>query len=158
MQPPAPPAPSSHHGRQEARSDHGDAGRPRRGRGEFSGPRADSRGPAAPPRPAVEGTVTADPGHDVSLATGQEAELSTKDITVRYTRLVEDSRCKPGLHCIWEGDAAVAVTLTQPGRGEHTDTQLHTGRRGPHATTFAAAQVELVGVSVRGDRITLRVT
>ncbi|HEY2059251.1 MAG TPA: hypothetical protein VGH57_12860 [Amycolatopsis sp.] len=115
-------------------------------------------GPAAPPRPAVEGTVTADPGHDVSLATGQEAELSTKDITVRYTRLVEDSRCKPGLHCIWEGDATVAVTLTQPGRGEHTDTQLHTGRRGPHATTFAAAQVELVGVSVRGDRITLRVT
>ncbi|HEY3708105.1 MAG TPA: hypothetical protein VGL64_01920 [Amycolatopsis sp.] len=115
-------------------------------------------GPAAPPRPAVEGTVTADPGHDVSLATGQEAELSTKDITVRYTRLVEDSRCKPGLHCIWEGDATVAVTLTQLGRGEHTDTELHTGRRGPHGTTFAAARVELVGVSVRGDRITLRVT
>lgn len=115
-------------------------------------------GSAAPPRPAVEGTVTADPGHDVSLATGQEAELSTKDITVRYTRLVQDSRCKPGLHCIWEGDATVAVTLTQLGRGEHTDAQLHSGRRGPHVTTFAAAQVELVGVSVRGDRITLRVT
>ncbi|MGH8921088.1 MAG: hypothetical protein ACRDZY_03695 [Acidimicrobiales bacterium] len=117
-----------------------------------------SGGPGAPPRPAAAGTVTADPGHDVSLATGQEAELSTKDVTVRYTRLVEDSRCKPGLHCFWEGDAVVAVTLTQPGRGEHADAQLHTGRRGPRDTTFAAARVELVGVSRGGDRITLRVT
>ena len=115
-------------------------------------------GTAAPPRPAAGNTVTADPGHDVSLGTGQEAELSTKDVTVRYTRLVEDSRCKPGLQCFWQGDAIVAVTLTQPGRGERTDTELHTGRRGPHDTTFAAARVELVGVSPGGDRITLRVS
>ncbi|MDT8914832.1 hypothetical protein [Amycolatopsis sp. PS_44_ISF1] len=113
-------------------------------------------GAPAPPRPVAPGTVTADPGHDVSLGLGQEAELSTKDVTVRYTRLIGDSRCKPGRHCFWAGDAVVAVSLTQPGRGEHSDAQLHTGTE-PHATTFAAARVELVSVSPRGDRITLRV-
>ncbi|QRP48733.1 hypothetical protein [Amycolatopsis sp. FDAARGOS 1241] len=112
--------------------------------------------PEVPPRPA-SGTVAADPGRDVTLAAGQEAQLSTKDLTVRYTRLVEDSRCPAHVECVWSGDAVVAVQLSQPGRGEQTTSVLHTAGRGPRTATYAAATVSLVDVSPRGDRITLRV-
>ncbi|MFF4596578.1 hypothetical protein ACQPXB_31835 [Amycolatopsis sp. CA-161197] len=115
---------------------------------------------AAPlPQPAAAvGTVPAEAGRDVTLGVGQEAQLGTKDLTVRYTRLVDDSRCPANVTCVWPGDAVVAVTLSQPGRGEQTAAQLHTGRRGPHELTYAAAHVELVDVSRAGERITLRVS
>jgi hypothetical protein len=115
-------------------------------------------GPTGPPHAATAGTVAADPGRDVTLAAGQEARLSTKDLTVRYTRLVEDSRCPEHVTCVWSGDAVVSVQLSQPGRGEQTAVQLHTGRGGPRVATYAAAHVELVDVSRAGERITLRLS
>ncbi|WP_326837214.1 hypothetical protein VSH64_20335 [Amycolatopsis rhabdoformis] len=114
-------------------------------------------GPGAP-RPAAAATVPAEPGRDVTLAEGQEARLTTRDLTVRYTRLVEDSRCPENVTCVWSGDAVVALELSQPGRGEQTRTQLHTARRGPQGITYAAAHVELVDVSRAGERVTLRVS
>ena len=115
-------------------------------------------GAGGAPRAAAVGTVPAEPGRDVTLRAGQEAQLSTKDLTVRYTRLVEDSRCPEHVTCVWSGDAVVAIQLSQPGRGEQTAAQLQTGRRGPHDLTYAAAHVELVDVSRAGERITLRVS
>ncbi|MGW4485547.1 hypothetical protein ACWEOE_17125 [Amycolatopsis sp. NPDC004368] len=113
---------------------------------------------AGGPPAAAAGTVAAEPGRDVTLRAGQEAQVSAKDLTVRYTRLVDDSRCPANVTCVWPGDAVVAVALSQPGRGEQTVAQLHTARRGPQEATYAAAHVELVDVSRAGERITLRVT
>ena len=112
---------------------------------------------AAPPAPAVPTpTVSTAIGEDVRLAAGQEAALQGKDLTVRYLRLVSDSRCKPGRECFWQGEAVVALSLGQPGRGERQTVEL----RGETAksASFAACRIELVSVDPDGARITLRVT
>ena len=113
-------------------------------------------GPSAPPAPPAVSTPV---GQDVTLRLGQEAAVQGKDLTVRYSRLVSDSRCRPGMQCVWQGEAALAFLLKEPGRGERTTAELHSGpRTGPQATTFAASRVELVSVSQDGDRVTINVT
>jgi hypothetical protein len=120
-----------------------------------SGPPAP--GPASPP--PSENTVSTPAGHDVTLRLGQEAAVPGKDVTVRYTRLVEDSRCRPGMTCIWQGEATLAFLLKEPGRGESTTAELHSGpRTGPQVTAFAASRVELVSVSEDGGEATVRIS
>ncbi|WP_233223728.1 hypothetical protein [Amycolatopsis sp. CA-128772] len=113
-------------------------------------------GPAAPPSsPAVSAAA----GQDVTLRLGQEAAVQGKDLTVRYTRVVEDSRCRPGMTCIWQGEATLAFLLKEPGRGESTTAELHSGpRTGPQATSFAASRIELVAVSEDAGEATVRIS
>jgi hypothetical protein len=116
-------------------------------------------GQAAPVRPVAPSTVSTAPGGDVTLHLGQEAAVQGKDLSVRYTRLVNDSRCRPNMTCIWQGEATLAFLLSEPGRGESTTAELHSGpRTGPQATSFAASRVELVSVSEDGQAATVRVS
>ena len=113
-------------------------------------------GPASPVSP---GTVSTPAGQDVTLRLGQEAAVQGKDLTVRYTRVVADSRCRPAMQCIWQGEATLAFLLKEPGRGESTTAELHSGpRTGPQATSFAASRVELVSVSEDGGEATVRIS
>ena len=115
-------------------------------------------GPASPPGPAQD-TVSAPAGQDVTLRLGQEAAVQGKDLTVRYTRVVADSRCRPGMQCIWQGEATLAFLLKEPGRGESTTAELHSGlRTGPQETSFAASRIELVSVSEDGGEATVRIS
>ncbi|WP_410643197.1 hypothetical protein [Amycolatopsis sp. lyj-346] len=112
-------------------------------------------GPAA----ASSSTVSTPAGHDVTLRLGQEAAVQGKDLTVRYLRVVADSRCRPGMQCFWQGEATLAFLLKEPGRGESTTAELHSGpRTGPQATSFAASRVELVSVSEDGGAATVRIS
>ena len=116
---------------------------------------------AAPVPPAVPGpsTVSAPAGHDVTLRLGQEAAVQGKDLTVRYLRVVADSRCRPGMQCIWQGEATLAFLLKEPGRGESTTAELHSGpRTGAQQTSFAASRIELVSVSEDGGEATVRIS
>jgi hypothetical protein len=114
---------------------------------------------AAPAHPvAPPSTVGVPAGQDVTLRLGQEAAVQGRDLTVRYTRLVSDSRCRPGMQCVWQGEATLAFLLSEPGRGESTTAELHSGpRTGPQATTFAGNRVELVSVTEDGGEATIRV-
>jgi hypothetical protein len=119
---------------------------------------AAGRPAAAGPAPAPS-AVSAPAGRDVTLRLGQEAAVQGKDLTVRYTRVVADSRCRPGMQCIWQGEATLAFLLKQPGRGESTTAELHSGlRTGPQATSFAGSRVELVSVSEDGGEATVRIS
>ncbi|MEV6825783.1 hypothetical protein [Amycolatopsis sp. NPDC051102] len=114
-------------------------------------------GPAAPPPSSP--AVSAPAGQDVTLRLGQEAAVQGKDLTVRYTRVVADSRCRPGMTCIWQGEATLAFLLKEPGRGESTTAELHSGpRTGPQATSFAASRIELVSVSEDAGEATVRIS
>ncbi|MGW3965297.1 hypothetical protein ACWED2_36150 [Amycolatopsis sp. NPDC005003] len=114
---------------------------------------------AAGPAPAPPSTVSVPAGHDVTLRLGQEAAVQGKDLTVRYTRVVADSRCRPGMQCIWQGEATLAFLLKEPGRGESTTAELHSGlRTGPQATSFAASRIELIDVSEDGGEATVRIS
>ncbi|EOD69097.1 hypothetical protein H480_07928 [Amycolatopsis vancoresmycina DSM 44592] len=114
--------------------------------------------PASPAAPALP-VVSAPAGQDVTLRLGQEAAVQGKDLTVRYTRVVADSRCRPGMTCIWQGEATLAFLLKEPGRGESTTAELHSGpRTGPQATSFAASRIELVAVSEDAGEATVRIS
>ncbi|HET6710329.1 hypothetical protein [Amycolatopsis sp.] len=116
-------------------------------------------GQAGGPEPAGPSTVSTPAGHDVTLRLGQEAAVQGKDLTVRYLRVVADSRCRPGMQCFWQGEATLAFLLMEPGRGESTTAELHSGpRTGPQATSFAASRVELVSVSEDGGEATVRIS
>jgi hypothetical protein len=111
------------------------------------------------PASASPSTVSTPFGRDVALRLGQEAAVQGKDLTVRYTRLVADSRCRPGMQCVWQGEATLAFLLKEPGRGESTTVELHSGpRTGPQATSFAASRIELVAVSEDGGEATVRIS
>ncbi|MFE0026137.1 hypothetical protein [Amycolatopsis sp. NPDC059021] len=121
--------------------------------------------PAAQPGPAQPGTEqpAAEPvgvqlDQPFTLRAGQAAALDDKDVVVRFTELVDDSRCRPGMQCIWAGEAVVAVSIAEPGRGERTTAELHTGQGGSSRTEFAARRIELVAVNQAGDEATFRIS
>ena len=115
--------------------------------------------PGSQPGTPAPSTVGAGLGDDVTLNAGQEVKIATKDFTVRFSRLAADSRCPANVQCIWAGDATVELLLSEPGRGESTRAELHTGLGLPRKEArFAAARVELLDVSRDGSTITVRVT
>ncbi|WP_410654410.1 hypothetical protein [Amycolatopsis sp. lyj-112] len=117
--------------------------------------------PRAPqPQPAPEKAKdTVELGETVVLKAGETAEVASKDVSIRFARLVSDSRCPEGMVCVWAGEAVISLTLAEPGRGERTTAELtSTGRGGAQSVEFAACRVDLVAVSSGGDQVTLRVS
>ncbi|QXV58675.1 hypothetical protein [Amycolatopsis sp. TNS106] len=122
--------------------------------------------PAASGPPAVQPAPVQQPvrgavelGETVDLKARETAEVASKDVSIRFARLVSDSRCAAGMVCVWEGEAVIELALAEPGRGERTTAALaSTGRGGGQSVEFAACRVDLVAVSSGGDQVTLRVS
>ncbi len=111
----------------------------------------------APVQKPVQGAVEL--GETVDLKAGETTEVASKDVSIRFARLVSDSRCAEGMVCVWEGEAVIELTLAEPGRGERTTAALaSTGRGGSQSVEFAACRVDLVAVSSGGDQVTLQVS
>ncbi|MFI7121332.1 hypothetical protein [Amycolatopsis sp. NPDC049868] len=115
--------------------------------------------PVQRPQPAHDAHNSVELGETVVLKTGDTTEVASKDVSIRFARLMSDSRCAAGMVCVWEGEAVVELTLAEPGRGERTTAALaSTGRGGRQSVEFAACRVDLVAVSSGGDQVTLRVS
>src|SRR6185312_1409587 len=54
-------------------------------------------------------------GQEFVLGGGQEAVFSRNDLSVRFSELLEDSRCPTEVECFWTGQARVAVKLQPTG-------------------------------------------
>jgi hypothetical protein len=96
------------------------------------------------------------------LAPGESATV--EEITVRFVRVVSDSRCPKDVNCVWEGDAHVRIDVTSTdGRREY---DLHTVDMKPvvhDAYTIHLVRVQPERISDQpidpGEyRVTLRVT
>lgn len=61
-------------------------------------------------------------GATVALLPGQSAALP--DGQLRYLRLANDSRCKPGVQCVWAGDAVIELQWS-PTTGATRNLSLH---------------------------------
>ena len=83
-------------------------------------------------------------GTDVILELGQAARLNGTNITVSLVS-VEDSRCQPDMECVWEGNAKIALDLSEAGGPEITG-ELNTHPTYPHALTFRYVRIELTGL------------
>lgn len=74
--------------------------------------------------PASMDTTTVADGASIQLAPGQSANLADHS-RIDYLKLVDDSRCPPGVQCVWAGDATIAMRWT-PASGAAQDFELHT--------------------------------
>ena len=80
---------------------------------------------AVPPAPQARAAADTGPGTTmVSLRPGEQAALAGGSL--RYLRLVNDSRCAPDVQCVWAGDAEIAMEWTPAGGTPHAFS-LHTG-------------------------------
>lgn len=59
-------------------------------------------------------------GREFSLGGGQEAVFSGEDLRVRFTEVLEDSRCPTEVECFWTGQARIAVAVQPTGRASTT--------------------------------------
>ena len=62
---------------------------------------------------------------EFSLAGGQDATIRGEDLRLRFTEVLEDSRCPTDVECVWTGQARIAV-LVQPPNREPTTVQFNT--------------------------------
>lgn len=92
--------------------------------------------PAAPPPQLTVGT----PAH---LAPGDKAILPDGAV-LTFQSIVNDSRCKPGVQCVWAGDAEARFTHTTR-TGENTVFSLHTQLQ-PRSKTMGASTLHLLDV------------
>jgi hypothetical protein len=57
---------------------------------------------------------------EFSLAGGQEATISGENLRMRFTEVLEDSRCPTQVECVWTGQARIAIVIQLQGRGPTT--------------------------------------
>ena len=87
-------------------------------------------------------------GQSFALRPGETIEVAQAG-TLRFDRLVNDSRCRPDVQCIWAGDAEVAFTWT-PARGARDAFSLHTKPGAGLHALGSGRQLRLLSLE-RGD-------
>ena len=76
--------------------------------------------------PTAEQTLSLNLGAQARLADGSR---------LTYLRLVNDSRCPPGVQCIWAGDAEIELRWEPAGSGKSNTFSLHTSPIQDHGQT-----------------------
>lgn len=82
---------------------------------------------------------------EFSLKADEKAIIKTEAFEIEFLSVAEDSRCPPGVDCIWAGNARVKVSLKkgdQTGKEFELNTTLE-----PHMIEFEGMKVELVSLS-----------
>jgi hypothetical protein len=75
---------------------------------------------APPSRPSVRA------GEEFRLALGESAAIEQKGITLKFEKVIEDSRCPMNARCIWEGNARIAIATSDRASRRH---ELNTSTR-----------------------------
>lgn len=67
------------------------------------------------PTPEPSPTAPASVGLDqtFNLQGGQSARINAEDLTIQFTRIVQDSRCPSDVQCIRAGDVTVGLTVSK---------------------------------------------
>jgi hypothetical protein len=55
-----------------------------------------------------------------TLAGGQEGLIPSEKLRLRFTEVLEDSRCPTQVECFWTGQARIAITVHPEGSGSTT--------------------------------------
>lgn len=113
--------------------------------------------------------IVAQAGADVTLATGQSAQIPSANVQVTFKRLVSDSRCPTAAHiqCVWGGSAIVDVEGTPIVGFAYVETRRLESLADKDTATVAGQPVRLVrvlpertsmdSISTAAYRIVLRV-
>jgi hypothetical protein len=60
-----------------------------------------------------------------TLSGGQEGMIPGEKLRLRFTDVLEDSRCPTQVECFWTGQARIAIVV-QPGDGDSTTVEFNT--------------------------------
>ncbi|WP_253839137.1 hypothetical protein [Actinokineospora globicatena] len=104
-------------------------------------------GPGGSPQPTVP--VGPPLGTEFDLERGKSTVLSDSDVLVAFREVSQDSRCKPGQACVWEGDATLELTLAG------SAVQVHTNKQFPVEAEAGGYKVSFVKLDVDGVVATL---
>jgi len=63
-------------------------------------------------------TFNSHKGDEFNLKPQEAITLSGSDVQLRFERVVADSRCAPGIQCLWEGVAEVELSLWSNGQSQ----------------------------------------
>jgi hypothetical protein len=99
--------------------------------------------------PAATGSTQ--PGEEFSLAPGEEVGIAGRMVSLKFQRIVEDSRCPRDAQCVWEGNARIEILAQEHAFDsnrravETTDSviELNTSSRFPTRQPFARWSIEL---------------
>jgi hypothetical protein len=92
-------------------------------------------------------------GTQFTMAPGVEASIGGSSVRVRFDNVSDDSRCKPGQTCIWEGDATVHLTVGG------SPVALHTSKRvKPQEATLQGYRVQLMALTADAKDATILVS
>lgn len=69
---------------------------------------------------AEAGPVEFELKQDFPLSGGQEATITGENLRLRFTDVLEDSRCPTEVECFWTGQARIAVAVAPAGRAATT--------------------------------------
>lgn len=78
---------------------------------------------------------------DLQVGIGQAVQINGENFTIRFHRVVEDSRCPEGAVCVWAGNAAVGLQLG--GSGAVEDSLILNTLLEPKSERFHGYRVEL---------------
>lgn len=93
----------------------------------------------------------------VALKPGETALLENRG-SLRYVRLVNDSRCSPDVQCVSAGDALIAMHWI-PAAGESRDFELHSNQAmGPSHVELDGRRLTLTYLSRQGAEASFKVT
>jgi len=81
------------------------------------------------------------------LAPGQARRVASSGLTVRFVRLISDSRCPVSVTCIWEGDGELEVELNLGEERSLARLHTHGGPQHPKETLFSVYRVRLVDLN-----------
>jgi len=79
-------------------------------------------------------------GEAFTLSFGQSISIQNTDLKLKFTTLLEESRCPEGLMCFWEGNAKIALEVN------HTQIVLNTALK-PRETLYQRYKIALMDLS-----------
>ena len=89
-------------------------------------------------------SIQVQPNTQFDLSPGQGARIQGSNITVRFSRVSDDSRCAVDVQCVWAGNAIVHLSLTST-QSPSAEAALNT-TLDPKAVTYDGYSIRLVGV------------
>lgn len=82
----------------------------------------------------------------ITLAPGESRRLPDSEAVLTFESVTEDSRCPTGVTCVWEGDAAVHITIGVPGT-QAAGYTLHTNERFEREAVHEALHIRLTDLA-----------
>jgi len=89
-------------------------------------------------------SIQVQPNTQFDLSQGQEARIQGSNVTVRFSRVSDDSRCAVDVQCVWAGNAVVHLSLTST-QSASAEAALNT-TLDPKAVTYAGYSIRLTGL------------